>query len=109
ELARIPMPGGNPRQIRRHDGHYYLAHLADNWPQDRNSRGFVSVLNSELKVICNIGGTPPVYDDSGKLQKMKHAEEIFMHPHDLIVDEDGNIYVGQFASRNTYPIKLERV
>jgi hypothetical protein len=27
----------------------------------------------------------------------------------LIVDEDSSLYVAQFASGNTYPIKLERV
>jgi hypothetical protein len=32
-----------------------------------------------------------------------------MHPHDLIVDEDDSIYVAQYASGATYPIKLERV
>jgi hypothetical protein len=29
--------------------------------------------------------------------------------HDLIVDAEGSIYVAQFNSGKTYPIKLERV
>ncbi|HYO83004.1 MAG TPA: hypothetical protein VES20_16470, partial [Bryobacteraceae bacterium] len=41
KLHQIDLPGGNPRQIRFHKGHYYVAHLGDNWPRDRNSRGFV--------------------------------------------------------------------
>jgi len=109
KFAQIDMPGGNPRQIRWHQGHFYVAHLADNWPKDRNSRGFLSVLAPDLQVVSNIAGTPPVYGDSGKLEPMKHKENVFMHPHDLIVDEDGSIYVAQYASGNTYPIKLERV
>ena len=107
--AQIDMPGGNPRQIRLHKGLFYLAHLADNWPKDRESRGFLSVLDADFRVLSNIGGTPPLYDASGRLQTMRHQEDIFRHPHDLIVDDEDSIYVAQFASGNTYPIKLERV
>jgi len=32
-----------------------------------------------------------------------------MHPHDVCVDGDGSIYVPQWASKKTYPVKLERV
>lgn len=105
----IPLPGGNPRQIRSHDGHFFVAHLADNWPMDRNSRGFISVMDSEMRVVSNVAGNPPEYDDAGKLLKMRHTEEIFHHPHDLVVDPEGSLYVAQFASHQTYPIKLERV
>jgi len=51
---------------------FSVAHLADNWPEDRASRGFVSVLDAGLRVISNIAGTAPLYDDAGKLQPMKH-------------------------------------
>jgi hypothetical protein len=40
---------------------------------------------------------------------MEHKGDTFMHPHDLVVDKDGSIYVAQFASQQTYPVKLERV
>lgn len=109
KLAQIDLPGGNPRQIRLHDGHFFIAHLADNWPKDRASRGFLSVLDANLRVISNVAGTAPVYSDDGKLQPMRHAEEVFLHPHDVLVDDDGSLYVAQFASGQTYPIKLERV
>ncbi len=109
KLAQFDLPGGNPRQIRLHKGRYFLAHLADNWPKNRNSRGFLSVLDQDFKVMSNIAGTPPVYDDRGHLGKMSHQEDIFLHPHDLIVDSEDSIYVAQFASNETYPIKLERV
>ncbi len=109
QLASISLPGGNPRQIEKHNGHYFIPHLADNWPVDRESRGFVSVLNSDFKVVSNIGGSQPEYDDIGKLRKMKSTSGTFIHPHDLTIGKDGSIYVAQFLSGNTYPIKLERV
>lgn len=109
KLEQFDMPGGNPRQIRLHDKHFYVAHLGDNWPKDKDSRGFVSVLDENLRVLSNVAGTPPIYVDDGKLKPMRHQEDIFIHPHDLIVDEDGSIYVAQFASKQTYPIKLEQV
>jgi hypothetical protein len=109
KLAEIALPGGNPRQIKKHGDHYFVAHLADNWPADRDSHGFLSVLDSDLKVISNIAGHAPEYGDDGKLRKMSHRESVFLHPHDLAVGKDGSIYVAQFASKNTYPIKLERI
>ena len=108
-LGTIPLPGGNPRQIRRVGDHYFVAHLGDNWPKDRNCRGFVSVLDSSLRVVSNVGGTAPEYGSDGQLRPMAHREELFQHPHDLAVDAEGSLYVAQFASGRTYPIKLERV
>jgi len=40
---------------------------------------------------------------------MKSTDPVFTHPHDLAVDAQGSIYVAQFMSGNTYPLKLERV
>ena len=109
KLGEIAMPGGNPRQIKREGDHYFVVHLADNWPEDRDSRGFVSVLDKDLKVVSNIAGTAPEYGDDGKLRKMASSEPVFMHPHDLAIGRDGSLYVAQFSSGNTYPVKLERV
>ncbi len=109
EKFRVPLPGGNPRQIQRVGDFYYVAHLADNWPKDRNARGFVSVLDKDFKVVANLGGTAPAYDDDGKLKQMKSIGETFIHPHDLCVTKDGSLYVAQFLSGGTFPVKLERV
>ena len=107
KLGQTPLPGGNPRQIRRHGGHYFVAHLADNWPKDQNSRGFISVLDENLRVVSNISGSAPVYNDSGVLQPMREEAGVFRHPHDVCIGRDGCLYVAQFASGNTVPVKLE--
>lgn len=71
--------------------------------------GFVTILNKQNKVISNIGGTEPMYDAQGKLQPMSQAEKIFVHPHDVCVDRDENLYVAQWASGKVYPYKFNRV
>jgi hypothetical protein len=103
----FPLPGGNPRQIRFRNHHFFVAHLADNWPKDRNSRGFVSVLDSQFRVVSNIGGNQPEYSADGALLPMRVTENVFQHPHDAVPAPDGCLYVAQFSSGNTYPIKLE--
>lgn len=108
-LEQFDLPGGNPRQIRKSGRHYFVAHLADNWPKDRASRGFVSVLDESLRVVANLAGSAPRYDDAGRLAPMCNEGGVFVHPHDLAVDDEGSVYVAQFASGNTYPVKLERV
>jgi 6-bladed beta-propeller len=70
--------------------------------------GFVTILDKNDKVISNPGGTKPEYKD-GKLQLMVQDKPIFMHCHDVCVDEDENIYVCQWNAKQTYPIKLARV
>ncbi|QDT76949.1 hypothetical protein Mal35_03730 [Gimesia maris] len=104
-IEEIALPGSNPRMIQIVGEHMFVPHLADNWPKDRDSRGYISVLDRDYKIISNIGGTPPHYID-GKLQPMQQQGSFFRHPHDLVVAADGAIYVPQFASGNTYPVKL---
>lgn len=70
--------------------------------------GFVTILDEKNKVVSNIGGTAPVYI-SNELQPMSQAEKIFVHPHDVCVDRDENLYVAQWASGKVYPYKFKRV
>jgi peptidylamidoglycolate lyase len=109
KLGQVDLPGGNPRQIRRAGDHFVVAHLGDNWPKDRDCRGFVSILDRNLRVVSNVGGTAPEYGEDGRLRPMAQEGEVFRHPHDAVVDGDGSLYVAQFASGRTYPVKLERV
>lgn len=71
--------------------------------------GFVTILDEHNKVVSNLGGTAPRYDENGVLQPMAQAEKIFVHPHDVCVDEDDNVYVAQWASNKVYPYKFIRV
>lgn len=104
-IEEISLPGSNPRMIQIVGEHMFVPHLADNWPKDRESKGYISVLDRDYKIVSNIGGTAPHYVN-GKLQPMSQQGGFFRHPHDLVVAADGAIYVPQFASGNTYPVKL---
>ena len=68
--------------------------------------GMVLILDSADRVVSVIGGLPPLYLD-GKLQQPENFNYTFNHPHDLYVDSAGAIYVAQWGSNRTYPIKLE--
>jgi hypothetical protein len=70
--------------------------------------GFVVVLDEKDRVVSVPGGNEPVYK-SNKLSPLFQQDPIFRHPHDVLVDADENIYVCQWASGKTYPVKLERV
>ncbi|WP_339736139.1 hypothetical protein [uncultured Gimesia sp.] len=104
-IKEISLPGSNPRMIQIVGEHMFVPHLADNWPKDRQSKGYISVLDRDYHIVSNIGGTAPHYVD-GQLQPMHQQGGFFRHPHDLVVAADGAIYVPQFASGNTYPVKL---
>ncbi len=45
----------------------------------------------------------------GELQTLSQTVNLFKHPHDVCVDNDDNLYVAQWNSDKTYPVKLERV
>lgn len=70
--------------------------------------GFVTILDKDNKVISNIGGSQPVYEN-GVLKPMYQTDKIFMHPHDVCVDDDDNLYVTQWNSGKVYPYKFKRV
>ena len=108
-LETIVLPGSNPRDVIFHRNHIVVPHLGDSWPKDRNAAGYISILNKNFKVIANLGGDAPVYDRFGNLSAMKHSSHLFYHPHGLCFDQIGNLYVAQFASNGTWPLKFERL
>lgn len=104
----INLPGACVcRPVIKND-HLYAAVLRS--PSLANAAsGFVTILNKENKVVSNIGGTEPIYNKDAQLQTMTQAEKIFVHPHDVCVDNDENLYVAQWASGKVYPYKFKRV
>jgi hypothetical protein len=102
----IPVPGACVCRPVIRNGHIYAAVLRSPVIGNEGS-GFVTILGKDNKVVSNIGGTEPVYEN-GKLKPLAQAEKLFIHPHDVMVDRDENLYVAQWASGKVYPYKLIR-
>lgn len=103
----IQLPGACVCRPVINGDHLYAAVLRS--PNlDAEGTGFVTILDKDNRVVSNIGGTEPVYQDN-VLQPMRQAEKLFVHPHDVCVDTDGNLYVAQWNANKVYPYKLTRV
>jgi peptidylamidoglycolate lyase len=70
--------------------------------------GYITIIDENNRVISTPGGTEPVYVN-GILQEQKQEGDTFIHPHDVCVDADENLYIPQWNSGKTYPVMLERV
>lgn len=106
-LEIIALPGACVCRPVINGNHLYAAVLRSPTLSNEGS-GFVTILDKNNKVVSNIGGTKPEYKDK-QLQAMAQAEKIFVHPHDVCVDDEQNIYVAQWSSGKVYPYKFTRV
>ena len=70
--------------------------------------GFITILDKNNKVVSNPGGEAPKYVN-GQLNTMRSSFDVFNHCHTVCVDDELNLYVGQWNANQVYPIKLERV
>lgn len=73
--------------------------------ENAEDSGFISVFDKDNKVVANLGGTKPVYID-GKLQAMSTTWDVFKHCHGMCIDDEANLYVGQWRGNQSYPFKL---
>lgn len=69
--------------------------------------GMLAVLNKNFDVVSLPGGSAPL--DQKDFTGVAYDNSTFMNPHDVCPDEDGNLYVPQWFSGRTYPIRLKRV
>ncbi|WP_405399544.1 6-bladed beta-propeller [Maribacter sp. Asnod2-G09] len=105
-IESIDLPGAFIcRPVIKGDNVY----LATIWSGDgSDGTGFISILDKDNKLISAPGGCTPVYENN-MLKPMYQSIKIFTHPHDVCVDDDDNLYVAQWNSGKTYPIKLNRI
>ena len=72
-------------------------------------RGFVTILDRNNRVVSNPGGEAPRYNGRGELQVMLQDQPVFLHGHDVCVDDEENLYVCQWNAGKAYPYKLHRI
>lgn len=106
-IGTIELPGAWVCRPVIKDDYLYAAVLQSSsrlWQQS----GFVTILDAQHKVVSNLAGSTPVYQD-GHLQEMYQTVKAFSYPHDVCIDDDGCLYVAQWNSGKVYPYKLEPV
>ncbi len=106
-INTIPLPGAWVcRPVIKGD-YLYAAVLQSNsklWQQS----GFVTILDKNYKVVSNLAGSEPVYDKAVP-EEMYQTIKLFQYPHDVCIDDEGNMYVAQWNSGHVYPYKLQPV
>lgn len=98
-LRTVPVPGSQPSNI---------AAMADNHIAIASLNGMILILDGQDRVVSVVGGEPPVYEN-GTLKPLVNYNTTFNHPHDVYVDRAGAVYVAQWNSNRSYPLKFERV
>ena len=111
-VETIDLPGAFAGQLFFRGTRIYTAvcwSKKDGTGPQQNHSGFLLVLDrASHKVISAPGGNEPVYVD-GKLQSLYQTSPTFLHGHDLYVDSDGAIYLGEWNANRRYPAKLTPV
>jgi hypothetical protein len=110
-LGHVDLPGAWICRPVIHGDHVFFAVINSgrlNWGSD--FRGFVMVLDRENKPVSLIGGQPPVSGAQGEQALYRNIDpKPFLNCHDVILDEEDNLYVAHWASKKSHPFKLEPV
>ncbi len=106
-LSTINVPGALICRPVIHNKEIYFAVLKSK-EAPNNDSGFLLIMDENNKVVSCPGATAPEYHD-GSLNQLYQSVRLFQHPHDVCIDDDENIYVAQWNSGQTYPIKLLRI
>lgn len=69
--------------------------------------GMLAVLDKDFNVVSLPGGSAP--EDQDNFTGVQSDGWTFLNPHDVCPDNDGNLYVPQWYSGKTYPVRLKRV
>ena len=105
-LETISLPGCYIcRPVLKNDMLYFAVIVTKDWGK---YDGMLAVLNTKNEVVSVPGGSIPKYNNNAFLAP-EYDQKTFFNPHDVCIDDDENIYVPQWNSGKTYPLKLTRV
>lgn len=104
-LETIPLPGcWICRPVIRHNLLHFAVIVTESW---WHYDGMVAILDQDNAPLSFPGGSIP--GESGENLNPIYDGTTFLNPHDVCVDEDGNLFVPQWYSGKTYPVMLERI
>jgi peptidylamidoglycolate lyase len=76
---------------------------------DNFGSGYVTIIDENDTVVSTPGGSEPDLCRWVFYNHKKRRIDTFIHPHDVCVDGDENLYIPQWKSNKTYPLLLERL
>jgi hypothetical protein len=106
-LGTIQLPGAYICRPVILGDNVFFAVLISKLPWDSQS-GFVCILDKHNKVVSCPGGNLPEGGSPDAANPMYQTVKVFKHPHDVLPDADGNLYVAQWNAGKVYPARLER-
>lgn len=87
----------------------FFAVLISRQPWDSQT-GYILILDKNNKVVSCPGGSLPNYaTGNNQPDPLYQTVKVFKHPHDVLADNDGNLYVSQWNAGQVYPARLERI
>ena len=101
-LRKVELPGARVCRPVIMGDYLYAAVLNTN---GADNTGFVVILDSNYKLISVIGGSSPLYEGN-HLKSSYQTVKLFKHPHDVLVDDEGALYVCQWNSDHVLPYKF---
>jgi len=105
-LETISLPGCSIcRPVIHGENIFFAVIVTKTWD---SYDGMLAVLDKNNTIVSLPGGSSPEYN-AGTLQPPLFDGKTFRNPHDVLVDNNENLYVPQWASGKTYPIKLHRI
>jgi len=95
------------RPVIKGDFTYFSVIVSQTW---YGYDGMIAIFDKDMKLVSVPGSSDEEISYSGGLLKTPISDEMtFMNPHDVCVDNEENLYVPQWYSGRTYPMKLTRV
>jgi peptidylamidoglycolate lyase len=89
-------------------GDFLYAAVLQSQSRQGQQSGFVTILDKNNKVVSNIAGSEPAYNNNVP-DEMYQTIKAFQYPHDVCIDDEENLYVAQWNSGQVYPYKLTPV
>lgn len=104
-LTTYQLPGLSIcRPVINGDQTYFAVIVTRSW---YDYDGMVAVLDADMQVVSLPGGSAPI--NQRDFNAIEYDNRTFLNPHDVCLDGDENLYVPQWFSGRTYPIRLKRV
>jgi hypothetical protein len=98
-LREVAVPGSQPSNV---------VPMANNHLAIASLNGMILILDGADRVVSAVGGEAPQYDGD-TLKPLVPFNAVFKHPHDVYADAAGELYVAQWNSYRSYPVKLAKV